>query len=110
MWEKAVITALIAKNKVAFIDGTLTKPEMWKGSYSPEANAWIMVNSMITSWILNLIDPKLHASTAFVDSAQAIWENIQKRYLVPNVPKIHRLKAEIASCKQGNLEVIDFFN
>ena len=72
-------------------------------------NAWVMVNSMITSWISNVIDPKLHASTAYADPAQAIWENIQKRYSIPNVPKIHQLKAEIASCKQDNLKVVEFF-
>lgn len=59
---------------------------------------------------MNDIDPKLHASIAYADSSQAVWENIQKRYVVPNVPKIHRLKAEIASCKQGNMYVIEFFS
>jgi len=68
------------------------------------------VNSMVTSWILNVIDPKLHASIVYTDSAQATWENIQKRYAVPNVPKIHQLKVEIASCKQGNLDVVEFFS
>ena len=58
-----------------------------------------IVNSMITSWILNVIDPKLHASIAYANSARAIWENIQKRYSVPNIPKIHRLKVEITSYK-----------
>ena len=46
----------------------------------------------------------------YADSAQAIWENIRKRYSVPNVPKIHNLKAQITSCKQGNLEVVEFFS
>ena len=109
LWEKAVTTALTAKNKIAFIDGTITKPDMNKGASPAEMNAWVIVNSMITSQILNVIDPKLHASIAYADSTQAIWENIQKRYSVPNVPEIHQLKAEIASCKQRNLEVVEFF-
>ena len=29
---------------------------------------------------------------------------------MPNVRKIYQLKVEIASCKQGNLEVVDFLN
>jgi len=73
-------------------------------------NAWIIVNSMITSWILNVIEPRRHASTDYADLAPAIWESIQKRYSVPNMPKVHQLKAKIASCKQGNLKVVDFFN
>ena len=72
LWEKAVLTALTAKNKVAFIDGTISKLEMQKGAYSAEANAWIIVNSMVTSWILNVIDPKLYASIAYADLARTI--------------------------------------
>jgi len=76
LWEQVVRTALKAKNKLAFIDGKLTKPVVKDGVYSTEAVAWEMVNSMITSWITNVIDPKLHASVAYVDSAQKMWENV----------------------------------
>ena len=68
-----------------------------------------MVNSMITSWILNVIDPKLHTSVAYEDTGHKMWVNIQKRYLVINVPRIHQLKVEIASCKQGSMEVVEFY-
>jgi len=47
---------------------------------------------------------------AYVDSAQKLWENVKKRYAVANIPKIHRLKAEIASYKQNNEEVVEFFS
>ena len=69
-----------------------------------------MISSMVTSWITNAINPRLHTSFAHVKSAQILWENIHKRYSVPNVPKIHQLKAQIASCKQDKQEVIEFFN
>ena len=59
---------------------------------------------------MNVIDPRLHSSLAYVDTAQKLWENIKKRYSVPNVPRIHHLKAEIASCKQGNQELVEFFS
>ena len=56
-----------------------------------------------------MIETRLHASISYANF-EAIWKNIQKRYLVPNVPKIHQLKAEIALCKQGTPEIGDFFN
>ena len=59
LWQKAVRTALKSKNKLGFIEGTLTKPTP-KGEDLSELNAWEMVNSMICSWIINVIDPKLH--------------------------------------------------
>ena len=38
-----------------------------------------------------------------------MWENLRKRYAVANTPKIHQLKAEIAACQQGGLEVVEFY-
>ena len=70
LWENSVIIALATKNKVAFIDGTIINPDMKKGRCSKEASEWIVVNFMITSWILNAMDPKRHASLAYVDCAQ----------------------------------------
>ena len=98
LWEQAVRTSLRAKNKLGFVDGTITKPDPKEGDETL-AMVWEMVNSMITSWIMNVIDPKLHGIIAYVNSTHAIWENIRKRYSVPNIPRIHKLKVEIASCK-----------
>jgi len=72
--------------------------------------SWIMNNSMITSWIMNVIDPQLHASVAYANSTHKMWGNIKKQYSMPNVPRIHKLKAEIASCKQSNMEVFKFLS
>jgi len=65
LWEKAIRTALKAKNKLGFIDGSITKPTI----DPEELSAWEIVNSMITSWILNIIDLKLHTSITYIDSA-----------------------------------------
>ena len=85
LWEKEVRTTLRAKNKLGFIDGSITKLT----TDLEELNAWEIVDSMITSWILNVIDPKLHTSIAYVDSAQEMWNDIKKRYAIPNIPHIH---------------------
>ena len=63
---KVVITSLRSKNKLGFIDGSITKPTEKEGE---EAKAWEMVNSMVLSWIMNVIDPRLHKSVAYVDTA-----------------------------------------
>lgn len=68
-----------------------------------------MVNSMICSWIVYVTDPKLHTRVAYAETAQAMWENLQRRYVVANTPKIHQLKTDFASCKQGSLEVVEFY-
>ena len=101
LWESAVRTSLRSKNKLGFIDGTISRPVKEDGKSLAEINTWEMVNSIIQSWLTNVIEPTLHKSVAYVDSAQKLWENIKKRYVVANIPKIHKLKSEIASSKQN---------
>ena len=64
----AMITSMKAKNKLGFIHGSITKPTIKPGMDPEELNAWEIVNSMIKSWILNVIDLKLHTSVAYADS------------------------------------------
>ena len=69
-----------------------------------------MVNSMICSWIINTIDPKLHTSIAYVETTAVMWENLRKRYAVANTPKIHQFTTNIAACKQEGLYVAEFYS
>ena len=108
--EKAVQTALRAKNKLGFIEGTLERLEKAKDQEFTEADAWDMANSMLCSWLLNIIDPKLHMSVAYTDMTFGMWKDLKERYSVVNAPKIHQLNAGIANCKQGTLDVGEFYH
>jgi len=90
LWHDVVITSLKSKNKLGFIDGSITKLKIKDGVFLDEARAWEMVNSMIVSWIMNVIDPRFHKSVAYVETAQQLRQNIKKWYDVPNIPKIHK--------------------
>ena len=68
MWYKAVRTASTAKNKLGLIEGTLTKPKSKDDDDPTELKAWEMLNSMICSWMVNVINPKLHISMAYVET------------------------------------------
>jgi len=54
---------------LVFIDGSITKPKMKGEDITDEERAWEMVNSMIVSWIMNVIDPSLHKSVVYVETA-----------------------------------------
>ena len=86
-WEKAVHMALKSKNKLGFINGTLKKPDVKEGDFT-EFHAWDMVNSMVCSWLLNVIDRKLRPSVAYAETAEAMWDDLRKRYGVASVPKL----------------------
>jgi len=42
--------------------------------------------------------------------AQAMWENLSKRYAIANTLKFHQLKTDLVSCTQGGLEVVEFYS
>ena len=65
---------------------------------------------MICSWIVNVIDPRLHASVAYADTIKSMWKNLCKWYAIANTPKVHQLSADLASRKQEGLEVAEFYN
>jgi len=69
LWERAVRTAVKSKNKLSLIEGTLKKPEPNNENIF-ELQTWEMINSMICSWILNVIEPKLQSTIAYVDTAE----------------------------------------
>jgi len=66
-----VINGLTPKNKLAFVDGSLTKPN----ANSLEGHAWERCNSMVIAWLHNVIDKSLHGSVAY--AAIQMWSDMK---------------------------------
>jgi len=49
-------------------------------------------------------------SVAYSDTVKIMWDDLKKRYVLANTPKIHQLKADIANCKQRELDIGDFYS
>ncbi|KAA8545399.1 hypothetical protein F0562_020183 [Nyssa sinensis] len=105
-WEKAVRNALRAKNKLGLIDGTVKRS---KEEGTLEAQAWDICNSMLISWLFNVIDQKLHPSITYAESAKALWDDLRERFSIGNAPRIYQLKSELASLKQGDKNVMGYY-
>ncbi|XP_075492423.1 uncharacterized protein LOC142530471 [Primulina tabacum] len=79
-WARAMRTALRAKKKFGFIDGSVTElPDD-----STEQEDWWTVNSMLVSWILNTIEPALRSTITYVEIAKELWDDIKERLSVGN--------------------------
>jgi len=37
-----------------------------------------MANSMMCSWLVNVIDPKLRMMVAYCDTAKGMWDDLRK--------------------------------
>ncbi|XP_073152090.1 uncharacterized protein [Henckelia pumila] len=94
-WARAMRTALRAKKKFAFINGSVKQPP----DDSSEQEDWWTVNSMLVSWILNTIEPTLRSTITHMEIAKELWDDIKERFSVGNGPRIQQLKSELAECK-----------
>ncbi|XP_074298797.1 uncharacterized protein LOC141629738 [Silene latifolia] len=65
LWSEAVKNGLDAKNKLAFIQGKVKKPEADDEDESIELVAWRQCQAMLRAWLRNVIDEKLHPSITF---------------------------------------------
>jgi len=68
LWERAVTTSLKAKNKLAFINGTLMRPDEKDDEEFSECHAWDTGKLMLCSWLLNIMEPKLQMRIAYYDT------------------------------------------
>lgn len=57
-WNIAITIALDAKNKIAFVDGSLPRPI----ESHPHFRIWSRCNSMVKSWILNSVTKPIYGS------------------------------------------------
>ena len=75
-WARAMKRVLRAKNKLGFVDGSITKPS---DPNDPLLEAWERCNRMIVSWIHNYVSSLVKSSFILVDNAYDIWNELCER-------------------------------
>ena len=107
-WERSMRMALIAKNKLEFIDGTLTlSSPMVKTSLAIQA--WIHCDKMVASWILNSVSQEIATSIVYKDTALEIWNDLRERLSQGNGPRVFQLLKDIAGITQGQSSITSYF-
>ncbi|XP_021854806.2 uncharacterized protein [Spinacia oleracea] len=88
-------TALEARRKFGFLDGTITAP------ISPCTQSdWTAINAMLVSWITNTIDPEVKSQLTKYREPKRLWDHLKPRFSVVNGHRIQQLKSSIARCEQ----------
>jgi hypothetical protein len=105
-WACSMKTALRAKMKLGFIDGTITKP----GKKTADYLNWEKADSMVMAWIINATDPKLHGSISHATTARDLWLDLEERFAQTNAPRIHQLWRNLCLMqKDDELSVTEFY-
>ena len=107
-WARAVRKALLTKNKLGFIDGTLTL-SLPLVSSPLAVQAWIRCDNVVGTWLTNLVSPKLQSSIIYEDTNSEIWNDLRNRFAQTNRPRVFNLQKEIFELHQGEVTITDFF-
>ncbi|GAA0147069.1 hypothetical protein LIER_42937 [Lithospermum erythrorhizon] len=93
-WSKAVTIALKGRRKFSFLDDTINKPVE-----NHKLLNWENVNSMLVSWILRSMEPRLAQTVPYFEEAKTLWDYLAKRFFIANGPCLQQLRADITRCR-----------
>ncbi|XP_062152085.1 uncharacterized protein LOC133860512 [Alnus glutinosa] len=102
-WSHSMIMALTAKNKLAFVDGSLLQPVVESGV---EYQTWIRCNNMVLSWILNFVSKEIAASVIYIDTCHGMWLDLKERFSQKNGPRVFQLQKSISALTQDNFSIL----
>ncbi|XP_022040543.1 uncharacterized protein LOC110943095 [Helianthus annuus] len=74
--SNAMKLALMAKNKLGFVDGTCVKSE----SNDVLASQWERCNSIVLTWILNSVSDELYVGQVYSKLASEVWNDLKETY------------------------------
>lgn len=67
-WRRSVCMALNVRNKLGFIDGTISRPPPTDRNYG----AWSRCNNIVATWLMNSVSKKIGQSLLFISTAEGI--------------------------------------
>ncbi|KAI5341072.1 hypothetical protein L3X38_020346 [Prunus dulcis] len=100
-WSRAISMGLSAKDKIGFIDGTITAPSSKDAKYA----AWKRCNDMVTLWIVNSVHSDIANSIMYTEYAAAVWNDLMDRFSQSSDSRIYQIRQEIVENRQGQLSV-----
>ncbi|KAH0637182.1 hypothetical protein KY289_037097 [Solanum tuberosum] len=98
--------ALLTKNKIRFIDGSITREKFGIDL----VNQWDRGNAMVISWIMSNVSKGLLSGILFRSTASSVWEDLRERFNKINLPQVYHLHKEIATLVQGTLPVSVYYS
>ncbi|XP_019230034.1 PREDICTED: uncharacterized protein LOC109211000 [Nicotiana attenuata] len=65
---------------------------------------------MVVAWILNSLDREIREIVMYTESAERLWNEIEKRFGQASGIKIHQIRKEISYVSQGTSSISSYFN
>nr|XP_016499766.1 PREDICTED: uncharacterized protein LOC107818295 [Nicotiana tabacum] len=103
-WRGAVLIALSAKNKLGFIDGTISVPVASAASLK----LWSRCNDMVISWLLNSLSKEIAESVLYSKTTREIWKELEDRFGQSNGALLYQLQKELNDTVQGCSDIAGY--
>ncbi|XP_014503203.1 uncharacterized protein LOC106763539 [Vigna radiata var. radiata] len=104
-WSRSMRRALLSKNKIKFMDGSIKKPKKGEALF----DAWERCNMMVLSWIIKTFSPQIAESVIYIEEVKELWDELKERFFKGDYFKISDLLQDIHSIKQGERSVNQYF-
>ncbi|XP_058732749.1 uncharacterized protein LOC131604318 [Vicia villosa] len=104
-WSRSMTMALRSKSKLHFINGVLPRPS----DLDPNSIAWDRCNTMIMSWIKNVVEDEIAKSILWMENAADMWNELKERFYQGDVFRISDIQEEICTLKQGDASVSSYY-
>ncbi|XP_048501514.1 uncharacterized protein LOC125497856 [Beta vulgaris subsp. vulgaris] len=104
-WKRSMVIALSARNKLGFVDGSISKP-------SGNANLlkiWTRCNDLVISWFLASLDQVIARSILYFKTAREIWLNLEERFGNFSGTELYSLQQQLNDVTQEEDENISEF-
>ncbi|XP_023737486.1 uncharacterized protein LOC111885459 [Lactuca sativa] len=98
IWRSSMVRALKARNKLGFVDGTVSKPV----KDPVKESKWERANAITCSWILGSISENLYANHACLESAYDLWNELNETYHKTDGSVIFNVHQKIVSHSQDD--------
>ncbi|CAL1377743.1 unnamed protein product [Linum trigynum] len=98
--------ALKTKKKLGFVNGTLPMPQ----PTDPDYEIWDQSNTNVMGWILNSLADPIAEAVMDNETALDLWKDLQERYGEADSVRLAHVRGMIASCKQNNSSVTEYYN
>ena len=103
-WQESIFLSLSTKNKLVFIDGSLSKPPVTDHTYK----AWCRCNDLVKSWLLASVDKIVGKSVRFKKTAADVWKDLAERFRQPSSTLLYSLQ-KLLLLEQGNDSISEFY-
>ncbi|XP_073298535.1 uncharacterized protein [Primulina huaijiensis] len=105
IWSRAMLIALRAKNKVAFIDGTCKVPV----TRNLTLQQWERCNALVLSWIMNSVSNEIFGGIVYSTEASVVWIDLKDQFDKVNGYRIFVLHRDIGRLVQGSNTVSAYY-